>query len=92
MEAARWLKQKALSPGPAAVSAATSEAAEDPEDGELPEAPEEAASKRRKHSPIVWSGVPKRSAGKSGYITHMLLLHGAMCWHPEIMLVHLRTC
>ena len=67
MEAAKLLKQKAaLSPAPPPVIDAKVEPADDPEDGELPEAPEE-ANKRRKHSPIVWSAMPKHS-GKFGYI------------------------
>lgn len=66
MEAAKLLKQKAaLSPAPPPVTDAKVELAEDPEDGELPEAPEE-ANKRRKHSPIVWSAMAKHS-GKFGY-------------------------
>ena len=60
LEAARLLKEKGtVSPAPAVQP----DAAEDPEDGELPTAPavvQEQAGKKRKHSPIVWQqgGLP----------------------------------
>lgn len=53
IEAARLLKQR----GAVSTLPVAAEAPEDPEDGELPAAPpvaQEQASKKRKHSPIVW--------------------------------------
>lgn len=61
LEAAQLLKQRgAVSTAPTAA-----EAPEDPEDGELPAAPpvaQEQASRKRKHSPIVWQEGGKQPA------------------------------
>ena len=62
LEAARLLKERggAISPAPAPKA----EPPEDPEDGELPPAPAaepDPATKKRKHSPIVWNEGGKRS-------------------------------
>ncbi len=72
LEAARLLKERgAVSPAPTPKA----EVAEDPEDGELPAAPpvaQEQASKKRKHSPIVWQEGGKRPG-----------IAAISCFHPR---------
>ncbi len=79
LEAAKLLKARgAVSPVPAAAA----EAAEDPEDGELPAPPPvapEQASKKRKHPPIVWQEGGKRP-GLSHSACMCLMLYCTLCY------------
>ena len=79
LEAARLLKERGsgVSPAPTQPPPAP---AEDPEDGELPEAPAPGpapglASRKRKHSPIVWKDADKQPGMISLYTLVILCKH-----------------